>query len=103
MSRKLTLALSILLCPLACAGRTGASPAVPVPQQADTVYVFSSDPAALGNTFSAVAEEVGPAVVTITSTTTVRAVVPGFWGFEAPHEQEFVRQGLGSGVIVSPD
>jgi serine protease Do len=103
MSRKMTFALSILFSQLACAGQTGASPAVPPPQQSDTVYVFSSDPVALGNTFTSVAEEVGPAVVTITSRTMVRAMVPGIWGFEAPHEQEFVRQGLGSGVIVSPD
>jgi serine protease Do len=103
MSRQLILGIALFLTPLACAEQTGAALPVPAPEAPDTVFICTSDPAALGNTFSSIAEEVGPAVVTITSRTMVRAVVPGFWGFEGPREQEFVRQGLGSGVIVSAD
>jgi serine protease Do len=77
------------------------------------------DPAAISDTFIKIAAEVGPSVVTVTSTTTVTATVPFFpmipfgfqdpWGgdwndmFPEPREQQFTREGLGSGVIVSED
>jgi serine protease Do len=83
------------------------------------VYVIERDPAAISDMFVKIAGDVGPSVVTVTSTTTVTATVPSFpsipfgfqdpWGrnwedmFPAPREQEFIQEGLGSGVIVSPD
>ena len=104
MSRVLLLTSAALISSMACAGQAGSSPQVPpTAADPDTVYIATADPAALGNTFSAIAEQVGPTVVTITSRTTVRAAVPWFWGFDAPRQQEFVRQGLGSGVIMTPD
>ncbi len=53
--------------------------------------------------FAAVARKVKPSVVTIKSSKTVRTEIPEFWRqfFNVPDEQ--IRQGLGSGVIVSHD
>jgi len=82
-----------------------------VPQQ-----VVVADPGALSDLFVEIAAMVGPSVVTITSRTTVTAVVPGFpspflwdpWGdmgrlFPGPMEREYVTEGVGSGVLVSSD
>ncbi|MBN1434585.1 Do family serine endopeptidase [Candidatus Fermentibacterales bacterium] len=86
----------------------------------DTVYIVNEpDLRELSDIFVDIADRVGPSVVTITSRTTFTAIVPGFpsvpfggfdpWGgdwrdlFPEPREQEFVREGLGSGVIVRPD
>jgi serine protease Do len=88
-------------------------------QDPDTVYVVERDPAAISDIFVKIAADVGPSVVTVTSTTTVTAIIPSFpsipfgfqdpWGrnwddlFPAPREEEFIQEGLGSGVIVSRD
>jgi serine protease Do len=88
-------------------------------QLPDTVYIVERDPSAISDIFVKIAEDVGPSVVTVTSTTTFSAVVPSFpslpfgfpdpWGgdwegaFPAPREEEFTMQGLGSGVIISED
>ena len=88
----------------------------------DTEYVYiAPDAAMLSETFTGIAEAVGPSVVTVTSRTTYTAIVPDFpsdpfggfrfdpfspdWRglYSKPREQEFVREGLGSGVIVSSD
>lgn len=80
----------------------------------------SPDPAELSEMFIRIAEEVGPSVVTVTSRRTYTALIPSFpslpfdfridpfgreWRdpFSKPREQEFVQEGLGSGVIVRPD
>ncbi|MCB0261610.1 MAG: DegQ family serine endoprotease [Calditrichaeota bacterium] len=62
---------------------------------------------ALSNAFADVAESVNPAVVTISTETTVRQRVPrmpsffeDFFGPQGDREREFKSQGLGSGVIV---
>ncbi len=94
------------------AGETGGSAAPAAPE---TVYVEVFDPAALGRAFAGIAERVGPSVVTITSRTTMTISNPIFppfmspfggdpwqW-FGQPREQEYVREGLGSGVIVTRD
>jgi len=87
-----------------------------VPLQMTTVM----DPRSVSDLFVEIASLVGPSVVTIHSRTTLTATVPGFpgipfpffmnpWGggadpfFSAPREQEYVSEGVGSGVLVSPD
>jgi serine protease Do len=80
----------------------------------ETVYVSRYDPQALSNSFVNIAKKVRPSVVTVTSTTTMRRVVPSFplfpspfspWGSRrfSPREEEYQRRGLGSGTIYSPD
>ncbi len=75
------------------------------------------DPRALSDVFVDIAERVGPSVVTINSRTTYTATIPGLspplmfdpWGmspweqFSRPREQEYVLEGVGSGVLVSED
>ncbi len=103
----------LILFEAACASQ-GSAPVEGQAQMPDTVFVMSSDPDALGRTFASIAESVGPSVVTITSRTTVKATIPGFPGFSSPfgfnpwqnpvpEQQEYVMEGLGSGVIVTPD
>lgn len=99
----------------ACASPAGETGGSAVPAAPETVYVEVFDPAALGRAFAEIAEKVGPSVVTITSRTTMRITTPSFpplmspfgldpwqW-FGRPQEQEYVREGLGSGVIVTGD
>ncbi|PIE52158.1 hypothetical protein CSA37_07865 [Candidatus Fermentibacteria bacterium] len=67
------------------------------------------DPRGMSNLFASIAETVGPSVVTITSTTTVTAPAMPYmpWGFGFGYPgggtQEYVQEGLGSGVIISED
>jgi len=70
------------------------------------------DPHAMSDLFADISAQVGPSVVTITSTTTVTApAVPfdpwgfgfGFPGMGDGQPREYTRQGLGSGVIISED
>ncbi|NLP05702.1 Do family serine endopeptidase [Candidatus Fermentibacteria bacterium] len=116
MSRTLFFAVAAIL-PVsqACASPAGDTGGTAAPAAPETVYVEVFDPAALGRAFSEIAGKVGPSVVTITSRTTMRITTPSFpplispfggdpwqW-FGQPHEQEYVREGLGSGVIVTGD
>ncbi len=69
------------------------------------------DPHAMSDLFADISAQVGPSVVTITSTTTVTAPAMPFdpWGFgfgfpgQSGQSREYTRQGLGSGVIISED
>jgi len=68
------------------------------------------DPHAMSDLFADISAQVGPSVVTITSTTTVTAPSMPFdpWGFGFPgmgggQPREYTRQGLGSGVIINED
>jgi serine protease Do len=64
---------------------------------------------ALSNAFASVAEKVNPAVVTISTETTIkqRVRIPSFFedffGPQSDQEREYKAQGLGSGVIVRSD
>lgn len=80
----------------------------------ETVYVARYDPQAFSNSFINIAKKVRPSVVTVTSTTTMRRMVPGFpmfpspfspWGSRrfGPREEEYERRGLGSGTVYSSD
>jgi len=89
--------------------------AEPVVQTSGTIT-----PQTMSDLFVDICSEVGPMVVTINSRTTVTAMTPGFQGFPspffwdpwgggmndfflAPREQQYVTEGIGSGVLVSPD
>lgn len=68
------------------------------------------DPRAMSNLFADISEMVGPSVVTITSKTTVTAppspMIPWGFGFGFPNQggtREYTQEGLGSGVIISPE
>ncbi|MBU1948691.1 MAG: S1C family serine protease, partial [Candidatus Eisenbacteria bacterium] len=82
-----------------------------LPAMADPSYGNDRETAhALSNAFASAAEEVMPAVVTITSFKVIRfsSREDPFWRFfgnpnEQPEEREIPQQGLGSGVIVRDD
>ena len=91
----------------------------PVPPDTGHVYL-QPDAFQLSELFVDIAGRVGPSVVTITSRRTYTALVPEFpsapfdmWSnpwdrdwermFPAPREREFIQEGLGSGVIATPD
>lgn len=109
--------LSAFVLSTACLGRTEASQTVQVTPERDTVFVVTADPRVLSETFADIAESVAPSVVTITSRSTFKTVVPGFppfpspfgfdpWfgmPFQEPRAEEYVREGLGSGVIITTD
>ncbi len=73
-----------------------------------------TDPGALSEAFCEIASSAGPSVVTITSRSVEKAVFPDFqsmpspfgidpwFGFPGMQEREYVREGLGSGVIIDP-
>ena len=96
----------------------GPADALPIPEelaemlsqrlaQPETVYVAGSDAAReLSRAFASIVRRVGPAVVTINSSRTVRRTMPGFpspfdpWGMRRrPRTEEFEARGLGSGVV----
>ncbi|MCD4706547.1 MAG: DegQ family serine endoprotease [Candidatus Sabulitectum sp.] len=73
-----------------------------------TAPVF--DPRAMSNLFADISGMVGPSVVTITSKTTVTGpaspMIPWGFGFGFPNQggtREYTQEGLGSGVIISPE
>ncbi|HOD19459.1 MAG TPA: Do family serine endopeptidase [Candidatus Fermentibacter daniensis] len=105
----------MLLAAAACRGQPGLEQAAPVYVDTVRVEVPVADPEALSAAFCEIASSAGPSVVTITSRSVVKAVVPGFqtipspfgfdpWGggfrFPGFEEREYVREGLGSGVII---
>lgn len=98
----------------ACQGQPAGVPADDA--AAVSARMVDSGPEALSGAFTRIAAATGPSVVTITSRSLYKAVVPGFpdmsspfggpWGafpFPVPEEREFVREGLGSGVVISAD
>ncbi len=113
-SRMITAAL-VMLAATACRSQEVPSGDSAGPE-ADTVLIEmpAADPEALSRTFSEIASTTGPSVVTITSRSVFKTVVQGFpslppsfgsgpwqgFGFPAPEEREYVREGLGSGVII---
>jgi len=98
---------------------SAASAAQDSPSTAPSQATAVVDPESMSDLFVEISSMVGPSVVTINSRTTVTAMVPGFqsfptpffwnpWGdmdpfFSAPREQEYVSEGVGSGVLVSSD
>jgi len=105
----------MLLAAAACRGQPGLEQVAPVYVDTVRVEVSVADPEALSAAFCEIASSAGPSVVTITSRSVVKAVVPGFqtipspfgfdpWGggfrFPGFEEREYVREGLGSGVII---
>lgn len=113
-SRMMTAAL-VMLAATACRSQEIPSADAGDPG-ADTVLIEMpvADPEALSRAFSDIASTTRPSVVTITSRSVFTAVVQGFpalppsfgygpwqgFGFPAPEEREYVREGLGSGVII---
>lgn len=113
-SRTMTAAL-VMLAATACRSQEVPSGEAPGPV-ADTIRIEvpMADPEALSRAFSEIASTTRPSVVTITSRSVFKAVVQGFpsfppsfgsgpwpgFGFPAPEEREYVREGLGSGVII---
>ncbi|MCD6588955.1 MAG: trypsin-like peptidase domain-containing protein, partial [Candidatus Fermentibacteraceae bacterium] len=84
------------------------------PAEVDSLQTVTAvfDPHAMSDLFADISAQVGPSVVTITSTTTVTAPAMPFdpWGFGfglpgmgGGQPREYTRQGLGSGVIISED
>lgn len=107
----------LMLSAAACRGQAGLEPVAPLTADPVIVEIPVSDPEALSAAFCEIASSVGPSVVTITSRSVVKAVVPGFqtipspfgfdpwgggFGFPGFEEREYVREGLGSGVIIDP-
>ena len=86
------------------------TPDTPQSESKKSVDVSNLDVAyALSNAFASVAEKVNPAVVTISTETTIkqRVRIPSFFedffGPQGDREREYKAQGLGSGVIVRSD
>jgi serine protease Do len=86
------------------------TPDTPQSESKKSVDVSNLDVAyALSNAFASVAEKVNPAVVTISTETTIkqRVRIPSFFedffGPQGDQEREYKAQGLGSGVIVRSD
>lgn len=80
----------------------------PAPAPAPIDPAATSSLMALSNAFADVAEAVNPAVVTISTKTTVRgpnmtSPLEQFFRFQLPQQGERVQTGLGSGVIVRED
>ena len=113
-SRSLVSAL-LLISASACRGQVEPAAAMAAERAGVPEETPAADPMAMSETFCEIASSAGTSVVTITSRSVEKAMFPDFqsipspfgidpwFGFPGMQEREYVREGLGSGVIISTD